>query len=102
MSALRMLHRHLFETSAAYLTWKLAAHHSLLLLRLHAPRLQPGRQQHLTSLVCHAEKAVEDMLVLELKEELKLRQLPYAGRLSILARCSASPASSPSTFATTC
>ncbi|DBA99100.1 TPA: hypothetical protein ACH3X1_014234 [Trebouxia sp. C0004] len=48
--------------------------------RLHAPRKQSGRQQHLSSLVCHAEKAVEDMLVLELREELKLRQLPYSGR----------------------
>ena len=74
---------------------------SLLPYRLHAPRLQPGGQQHLTSLVCHAEKAVEDMLVLELKEELKLRQLPYAGRLSILTH-SESPALSPSVFATTC
>ena len=74
---------------------------SLLPYRLHTPRLQPGRQQHLSSLVCHVEKAVEDMLVLELKEELKLRQLPYAGRLSILTH-SESPASSPSVFATTC
>ena len=75
---------------------------SLLLYRLHALRSQPGRQQQLSSLVCHAEKAVEDMLVLELKEELKLRQLPYAGRLSTLAHYSESPASSPSSFATTC
>ena len=75
---------------------------SLLLYRLPAPRLQSGRQRHLSSLVSHAEKAVEDMLVLELKEELKLRQLPYAGKLSTLEPCSESPASARSTFVTTC
>ena len=54
----------------------------MLFCRPHArSSLQPRRQSHSSPLVCHAEKPVEDMLVLELKEELRLRQLSYGGTI---------------------
>ncbi len=58
----------------------LIAVHSMSLCRLQAPsRSHSGRKQHVSRFRCHADRAVEDMLVLELKEELKSRNVSYAG-----------------------